>query len=377
MGITFFAIVGGLIIYSYADWQGAQYFGIADKKFWNYLDLLIVPAALAIGVYLLNRAQSEREREAQAAQRRRELAVAKQRAQDEALQAYLDQMSKLLLDKNRPLLESKTDSAENFLAKARTLTVLTRLNGERKRSVVDFLFEASLICKNCKGLGDWPLKEANLRKAHLGEAHLVKTNLSHARLSEADLKRADLRGADLRGANLSKAVLSGARFGPPSSEGEDGEPDPTPANLSGANLSGADLSDADLSDADLSDADFSDADLSGAKGVTEKQLELAQSLKNATMPNRQKYEDWFKDKRLINCLGDRDLPPDVKNSKPKRTAGRWGGQRPVLTTENELPRNPISRSSATEDPTAPGPPYTFLSLYRSRPGPSLALHRSA
>jgi uncharacterized protein YjbI with pentapeptide repeats len=291
MGITLLALVGGLIIYSYADWPGSRYFGIADKKFWNYLELLIVPAALAIGVYLLNRAQSEREREAQAAQRGRELAVANQRAQDEALQAYLDQMSKLLLDKDQPLLESKTDSAETFLAKARTLTVLTRLNGKRKRSVVDFLFEARLIDKNSNGLGKWPLKEADLRKAHLGEAHLVNTNLSHARLREADLERADLRGADLHGAKLSKAVLSGAQLGPP----EEGEPNSTPADLSGA----------DLSDADLSDADFSDADLSGAKGVTEKQLELAQSLKNATMPNGQKYEDW------LNSRGE-----DGENSGP-------------------------------------------------------------
>jgi uncharacterized protein YjbI with pentapeptide repeats len=199
--------------------------------------------------------------------------------------------------------------------------VLTRLDGERKRSVVDFLFEASLICKDCKGLGKWPLKEADLREAHLGEAHLVETNLSYARLSEADLKRADLRGANLHGAKLSKAVLSGARLGPPR---EEGEPTATPADLSGADLSGADLSDADLSDADLSDADFSDADMSGAKGVTEKQLELAQSLKNATMPNGQKYEDWLRDKRSVNCLGDRDLPPDVRNLEAKEGRGGMG-----------------------------------------------------
>jgi hypothetical protein len=179
------------------------------KTLWNWADLLIVPAVLAIGGYWFN-----------AQQRERELAVANQRAQDEALQAYLDQMSQLLLDKDRLLkqsLKSKTDIEASTLAKARTLTVLTRLDGERKRSVVDFLFEASLICKDCKGLGKWPLKEANLREAHLGEAHLVETNLSHARLSEADLERADLRGANLHGANLSKAVLSGARLGPPPS----------------------------------------------------------------------------------------------------------------------------------------------------------------
>jgi uncharacterized protein YjbI with pentapeptide repeats len=265
-----------------------------DRPLWAWLNLLIVPAVLAGGGIWFNRQQWIRE-----------LEVADQRAQDEALQAYLGQMSELLLHKDKPLLnqlqkngESGTDSEESArskestLARARTLTVLTRLDGGRKRSVVDFLFEASLIDKNSKGLGDWPLKEADLREAHLSEAHLVKTNLSYARLREADLERADLRGADLHGAKLSKAVLSGAQLGPPE---EEGEPNSTPADLSGA----------DLSDADLSDADFSDADLSGAKGVTEKQLELAQSLKNATMPNGQKYEDW------LNSRGE-----DGENSGP-------------------------------------------------------------
>jgi hypothetical protein len=55
-----------VIIYGYLDRPG--WIGVADKKFWDYLELLIIPAALAIGVYLLNRAQSERERKAEDAQ---------------------------------------------------------------------------------------------------------------------------------------------------------------------------------------------------------------------------------------------------------------------------------------------------------------------
>jgi Pentapeptide repeats (8 copies) len=292
-------------------------FGIPLLKL---LEVLVVPLTVAAAVPFFTWRQ-----------RRREEFIGKQRAQDEALQAYLGQMSQLLLDKDRPLLQSGTDSevqeedrqrrsklsglfrvAEygrgllckpggepgmdseestseaSTLAKARTLTVLTRLDGERKRSVVDFLFEARLICKSCKGLGEWPLKEADLRGAHLGEAHLVKTNLSYARLSEADLKRADLRGADLHGAKLSEAVLSGARLGPPR-EGEDAEPNPTPADLSGADLRGADLR---------------GADLSSAIGVTAQQLDMCKSRAGATMPNGQKYEDWLKDKKVITCLGE-------------------------------------------------------------------------
>jgi uncharacterized protein HemX len=91
------ALGGALGIILYWGHVGKPWWeGGGDKKFWDYLELLIVPAALAIGVYLLNRAQSERERDAQEdqlqrerkaeeARRERELEVENQRAQDAAL----------------------------------------------------------------------------------------------------------------------------------------------------------------------------------------------------------------------------------------------------------------------------------------------------
>jgi hypothetical protein len=89
--------LGHLQLYGLA---GARYFGIADKKFWDYLELLIVPAALAFGVYWLNRTQEERQQEADRFQQQlqlehnqmqqnRGLEVATQQAQDAALRAYL------------------------------------------------------------------------------------------------------------------------------------------------------------------------------------------------------------------------------------------------------------------------------------------------
>jgi uncharacterized protein YjbI with pentapeptide repeats len=70
----------------------------------------------------------------------------------------------------------------------------------------------------------------------------------------------------------------------------------TDADLSNAGLQDADLSSADLSGADLTDANLTDADLSEAKGWTMEQLSAAKSLKGATMPNGQKYEEWLKSK---------------------------------------------------------------------------------
>ncbi len=195
---------------------------------WDWLDLLVVPAVIAAGALWFNRQHRERE-----------LEIAEQRAQDEALQAYLDEMSQLLTDKDRPLRQAKEHDEVRTLARARTLTVLARLDGKRKWSVLMFLQEAELI-----SIKDGPvvsLKWANLQDADLGEVVL-----EGADLRETKLQRAYLYAAKLRGARLAKV-----------------------------NLSGADLAKADLSGADLSDA----------RGLTEVQLTKAESLEGATMPN--------------------------------------------------------------------------------------------
>ena len=69
----------------------------SGKKFWDFVDLLIVPRALAIGAAWLNWAQRERERQAEEAEKQREIEIQNERSQDCALQAYLDQLTQLLL----------------------------------------------------------------------------------------------------------------------------------------------------------------------------------------------------------------------------------------------------------------------------------------
>jgi hypothetical protein len=208
-------LIVGILIHGYRAKPG--WVGVSDKKFWDYLELLIVPAALAIGVAWLNWAQRrrereaedtqqererkaeaarrEREREAQAAQRERELEVENQRAQDEALQAYLDQMSQLLLDKDRPLRESEEGDEVRTLARARTLTVLTKLDGERKRSVLQFLYESALINRDGCILS---LRGANLTKTNLDGIILQGANLRESDLQDANPPSAENSLADAK-----------------------------------------------------------------------------------------------------------------------------------------------------------------------------------
>jgi hypothetical protein len=140
------------------------------KTLWDWLQLLIIPIVLAVGGLLFTQAQEERQ------QRNEEL-----RSQDAALQAYIDQMGTLLLDRN--LRDEQSDDEVRSLARARTLTALNRLvpsdsetlaervsreekrerppvaerlkeniystfgGQDRRQSVIVFLYESGLISK--------------------------------------------------------------------------------------------------------------------------------------------------------------------------------------------------------------------------------------
>jgi uncharacterized protein YjbI with pentapeptide repeats len=258
----------------------------------NWLELLIVPLVLvAIGLLFENQ-QAAR----QQAMEEQQQALAEQRAQDEALQAYLSQMSTLLLEKD--LRESKEDSEVRILARARTLTVLKTLDSEHNSDILQFLREAQLIrgtdpviSLNRSNLFDATLSGVDLsgvemRYANMRRADLSYADLSDANMSCADLSFADLSQASMRGANLSGAFMANADLSPASLDNVNlsnaymRAADLFAADLSDADLSAADLSDADLRYADLRHAKLSDAilrgaDLSDARGVTDAQVEQA------------------------------------------------------------------------------------------------------
>jgi hypothetical protein len=181
--------------------------GFGNKTVWDWLQLLIVPIVLAVASFWFTLQQDTRQQ-----------ATEDQRAQDAALQAYLDRIGEFMLKENGPLRESEEGDEVNTLARARTLTVLSRLDGDRKARVVQFLYESRLIAKerpvldlrgadlNDVSLNNVDLSGANLSGIELRSANLQIANLQIANLQIANLINADLSDADLFGANLSDAA---------------------------------------------------------------------------------------------------------------------------------------------------------------------------
>jgi uncharacterized protein YjbI with pentapeptide repeats len=284
----------------------------SEKNLWDWLGLLAVlaiPVAVGFGVAWFTRTQQLRDQKAAEQQVELERELTRDNQREAALQAYIDKMSELLLDKVTPLGKSDSPDEVRKIARVRTVTVLPRLDGVRKMSVLRFLHESRLIDEdksivdlegaNLRGadLGDvrpednyllaligvtptsaTPVKEepqgfwatvgefikamstdarfvpeafrvfaikANLRRADLSHANLVGIILTYANLNQTNLSYANLMRANLMRANLYRAFLTGA-------------------DLTGAYLIDADLREADLNNGKLQGADLSDAHLSGA-----------------------------------------------------------------------------------------------------------------
>jgi uncharacterized protein YjbI with pentapeptide repeats len=232
--------------------------GFGDKTLWNILELLIVPAVLAIGAFYLEEQASNRQEQIADERYKQEQRIASSRYQQETLKAYFDQMTQLLLEKN--LRNSKPESEVRSIARARTLTALRELDETRKGLLLKFLHEAKLISQN--------KTVVSLSDADLSGADLTGANLSHA----------DLTGGKLTGGKLSGAYLSGAY-------------------LSYARLRGTDLRGAYLSGAYLRLADLEDANLTGTENLDPDRVKAAKNWERA------KYSPDFRKQ-----LG---LPPEI------------------------------------------------------------------
>jgi uncharacterized protein YjbI with pentapeptide repeats len=210
------------------------------------------------------------------------------------------------------------------LARARTLTVLPRLDGKRKGIVLQFLYEANLISYSKKDAqpaigfettedavreeqGIINLARADLTEGDLEGAFLFNAALSHSDLRCANLKKAELRGADLRYCDLRGADLNDARLS-------------TGQLLLGLALFSDFIGDLSgsrnppgyttLGEVSEPAAKLDGADLRDVKGVTTEDLlrqarqEGGISLTGAIMPDGKTYEDCLRDRESRGEAGE-------------------------------------------------------------------------
>ncbi len=304
-----------------------------EKTLWDWMNLLIVPMALATGVYLLNWAERTSEKQ-----------IAKERILESTLQDYLDRMTELLLKES--LRVSENNDEARSIARSRTLTALRILDSSRKGILLRFLHESGLINRKpivkLKGadMSEIDLKKANLSDSNISrsiitsgnmeQARLIETDFSYCKIEKASFLRATLLGANLTltngdGTNFSRSTLANANFDSASlkkalfvsthgvkanfqsaqlqhadfananlREANFNRANLESANLenadlTGANLCGANLKNANLKGAILDNVDFSFANLEKAK-LKLNQLEKVKSLSVAIMMNGKMYQ---------------------------------------------------------------------------------------
>jgi hypothetical protein len=133
----------GYFIYKGYDqtWTGLQGYTnnkgdfIPPKKLWDWLQLLIVPILLAVGIWWLNKSQ-----------KKSELQIETDRQRQKTLEDYFVCMTDLLLKEH--LRDSCNNQESRSIARTRTLAVLRILDGSRKAQAIQFLYESRLISKN-------------------------------------------------------------------------------------------------------------------------------------------------------------------------------------------------------------------------------------
>jgi len=343
------------------------------------VSLLLLPIVLTIGGLIFTGRQEERQQALEAQRAARELHLAEQIAQEDALQAYIDQMSDLV--QAHDLLACKTSCwATQALAQARTETVIQSLDAVHNRSVVRFLDGADLLGKKDL-LGGDPSKLSLFGSAVLADADLENTDLRNVVLTESDLSEANLHraylayaivdGADLTGANLRNAHLQGTYlYYAELSNADLSNADLRGVNLAGANLIDADLSGADLRGANLTDTDLTNADLSGAnlegaykanygdnstQLITRAELEeqQAKSLEGAIMPNEEgRQEVWANVQQRGRVAVTDDIGTTIQVvGVPAGWSGEVEKDKDTLTVKN---RNVYANVIVSSEPPSKG-----------------------
>jgi uncharacterized protein YjbI with pentapeptide repeats len=163
------------------------------KNLWDWLDLLIVPIALALGAYFLENTRQSANRK-----------VETDRQRQQTLEDCINKISELSLSS----AFGQIGSPGRNLARTRVLTALKVLDGGRKSQLLQFLYELGLISNKPIII----LTGADFSDAELDEASLTAATIHGAYFTRASIKKSNLDNASLIGCDFSDADFSDARL---------------------------------------------------------------------------------------------------------------------------------------------------------------------
>lgn len=207
-------VIKWLLLASFAFILLLELTAIVGTPVWELLDLLIVPAVLAVAVWGLNKWQKEIEEKR-----------TKNRQRQASLEKFIDRMTNLLLKEG--LLEAELGDSVRTIARTLTLSAFRSLDPKRIGQVTYFLLEAEYTTEvpgayeNLIDFTDADLPGVDMSGvvlygfrfdgANFGNAAiLVNCDLRYTRLLGATMQGADLRGAECQGTIFSGAVLRDA-----------------------------------------------------------------------------------------------------------------------------------------------------------------------
>lgn len=238
---------------------------VPAKNYWDVLGLIVVPLSLSIIAYFFSRAERHVREHIEERRYLADKEIQAEKSRSDALQAYIVDMSRLLLDYN--LQNSDIVAIVRDIAHARTVTTLRDLDSTRKGSIVRFLYAAQLITVGTTVVS---LSDVDLRGINL-----VGVNCYGASFSGANIARGIFFRADLRNASFKRAYLEEANF--------------RLSDLRGTNFSAANLMRVDFSDCLLEGADLSYANLQQAI-ISDSQLQQVASLSGTIMPDGKQHK---------------------------------------------------------------------------------------
>ena len=169
--------------------------GTRDKTFWDWMELLIVPVMLALGVMYLEKSQSAKQDALEASRIEEARRIEDERHKVGILNDYRRAITELVKDSG--LLSDTPDNGVVEAAEAITGATLPQLEGAQKGALLSFLFHSKLV-----GHPDRPDAVVSLLNADLTGAVLTDANLSSARLYDADMSGADFTNATLFGTHF-------------------------------------------------------------------------------------------------------------------------------------------------------------------------------